>query len=328
MPAGVQIQVEDHGSGIAAEAPARPCSSRSSPPSPAAPGSGSTSATTSSSATADAWRSAANRDGAPPSRWSCPWRTTEGRHEQGQHPGGGRSGVHPPLRQQGARATRATRCRPPGSLREARQVLEHDMPDLGILDLKLPDGTGHRAAARDQAGAPRGARHPDDRLRRDRDRGRGDERRAPTGSSRSRSRTRSCWRWRRGRWNRRSCGSSCAGCATPAFTDEDYLHSSSPRMQECYAIAEQVARGDTTSVLIEGESGTGKEYFANLIHRMSAPARQAVRRDQLRRHPQRAARERAVRPREGRLHRRPRRRSRACSSWPTAARCSSTRSGR
>ena len=28
-----------------------------------------------------------------------------------------------------------------GSLREARQVLEHDVPDLGIFDLKLPDGT-------------------------------------------------------------------------------------------------------------------------------------------------------------------------------------------
>ena len=55
-----------------------------------------------------------------------------------------------------------------------------------------------------------------------------------------------------------------------AFADEDYLHSSSPAMQEAYAIAEQVARGDTTSVLIEGESGTGKEYFAHLIHRMSA----------------------------------------------------------
>ena len=41
-------------------------------------------------------------------------------------------------------------------------------------------------------------------------------------------------------------------------------------MHEAYTIAEQVARGDTTSVLIEGESGTGKEYFANLIHRMSA----------------------------------------------------------
>jgi len=55
-----------------------------------------------------------------------------------------------------------------------------------------------------------------------------------------------------------------------AFADEDYLHSMSPSMQEAYAIAEQVARGDTTSVLIEGESGTGKEYFANLIHHMSA----------------------------------------------------------
>src|SRR4029453_4751592 len=55
-----------------------------------------------------------------------------------------------------------------------------------------------------------------------------------------------------------------------AFADEDYLHSSSPAMQEAYAIAEEVAPGDTTSVLIEGESGTGKEYFANLIHRMSA----------------------------------------------------------
>jgi len=54
------------------------------------------------------------------------------------------------------------------------------------------------------------------------------------------------------------------------FADEDFLHSVSPSMQEAYTIAEQVARGDTTSVLIEGESGTGKEYFANLIHRMSA----------------------------------------------------------
>jgi transcriptional regulator with PAS, ATPase and Fis domain len=41
-------------------------------------------------------------------------------------------------------------------------------------------------------------------------------------------------------------------------------------MQEAYAIAEQVALGDTTTVLIEGESGTGKEYFANLIHKISA----------------------------------------------------------
>src|SRR5207247_7069688 len=55
-----------------------------------------------------------------------------------------------------------------------------------------------------------------------------------------------------------------------AVADEDFLPSSSPSMQEAYAIAEQVARGDSTSVLIEGESGTGKEYCANLIHRMSS----------------------------------------------------------
>jgi two-component system nitrogen regulation response regulator GlnG len=55
-----------------------------------------------------------------------------------------------------------------------------------------------------------------------------------------------------------------------AFADEDYLHSTATSMQEAYTIAEQVARGDTTTVLIDGESGTGKEYFANLIHRMSA----------------------------------------------------------
>ncbi len=54
-----------------------------------------------------------------------------------------------------------------------------------------------------------------------------------------------------------------------AFSDDDFLHCLSLKVQEVYRVAEQVAQGDTTSVLIEGESGTGKEYFANLIHRMS-----------------------------------------------------------
>src|SRR5207247_7710467 len=48
-----------------------------------------------------------------------------------------------------------------------------------------------------------------------------------------------------------------------AFADEDFLHSSSASMQESYAIAEQVARGDTTSVLIVGVGGRGQEDFAN-----------------------------------------------------------------
>ena len=88
-----------------------------------------------------------------------------------------------------------------------------------------------------------------------------------------------------------------------------------PSMQEAYAIAEQVARGDTTSVLIEGESGTGKEYFANLIHRMSARHDKPFVEINCAAIPQRAARERAVRPREGRLHRRARAEARPAWSW-------------
>ena len=56
------------------------------------------------------------------------------------------------------------------------------------------------------------------------------------------------------------------------------------------------------------------------------PGRQAVPGDQLRRHPRDAAGERAVRPREGRVHRAPTAGGSASSSSATAARCSSTRS--
>ena len=56
------------------------------------------------------------------------------------------------------------------------------------------------------------------------------------------------------------------------------------------------------------------------------PARSSLRRGELRRPARRAHRERALRPREGRLHRRDPARSRADSSSPTAGRSSSTRS--
>jgi DNA-binding NtrC family response regulator len=156
-----------------------------------------------------------------------------------------------------------------GSVRETRQALEQGMPDLAILDVKLPDGTGlellreikrtdpdvtaivmtafgelDTAVEAMNAGAFWFVKKPFQN----------EELLALVQRALATQRTRLELRHLR----------------SQAFADDEYLHSASPAMQEAYAIAEQVAVGDTTTVLIEGESGTGKEYFANLIHRMSA----------------------------------------------------------
>jgi DNA-binding NtrC family response regulator len=51
---------------------------------------------------------------------------------------------------------------------------------------------------------------------------------------------------------------------------KDFVRGGSHAMKEVYVTVEQVARSDSTSVLIQGESGTGKEHIANMIHDLSA----------------------------------------------------------
>ncbi len=66
--------------------------------------------------------------------------------------------------------------------------------------------------------------------------------------------------------------------------------------------------------------------MARAVHDQSLRARHAVRGDQLRRAAREPDRKRTVRPSQRQLHRRRRAPRRACSKWPTAARCFSTRS--
>ena len=99
----------------------------------------------------------------------------------------------------------------------------------------------------------------------------------------------------------------------------------SPRMKQVFDLIIQAAPSRST-ILITGESGTGKELVARAIHSNSARARQAVRHRQLRQPAARPARIDALRPRQGRVHRRGLSRRRACSSSPTRAASSSTRS--
>jgi DNA-binding NtrC family response regulator len=49
----------------------------------------------------------------------------------------------------------------------------------------------------------------------------------------------------------------------------DYILGDSGNMKRVYEVVQQVAKSDTTTVLIEGESGVGKEMVARLIHRYS-----------------------------------------------------------
>ncbi len=156
-----------------------------------------------------------------------------------------------------------------GTVREARAAIERDMPDMAFLDLKLPDGTGIELLREIKRVQPEVSVVLMTAF--------GELETAVEAMSAG-----AFWFVKKPFQSEELLALAARALESQkiwlelrrlrhqAFADEDYLHSGTPAMQEAYAIAEQVARGDTTSVLIEGESGTGKEYFANLIHRMSA----------------------------------------------------------
>ena len=108
----------------------------------------------------------------------------------------------------------------------------------------------------------------------------------------------------------------------------DAIIGASPAMQQVKSLLARVAASPASTVLLTGETGTGKDLAAKAIHYNSDRATAAVRQHQLLGAAGAAARERAVRPRARRVHRRAPAEARACSRPPTAARCSSTRSAR
>ena len=85
-------------------------------------------------------------------------------------------------------------------------------------------------------------------------------------------------------------------------TAETGIAGESIAIHKMLGLIARVAPQDT-SVLILGESGAGKELVASALHRLSPPRRQALRRHQLRRPHRDTTGKRAVRTREGSLHR-------------------------
>ena len=111
----------------------------------------------------------------------------------------------------------------------------------------------------------------------------------------------------------------------PEDLDNMPLVGRSPAMQEIYRSLARLMATDLT-VMITGESGTGKELVARALHDYGKRKKGPVRRHQHGGDPARPHRERAVRSREGRLHRRQPALVPAGLSRPRAERCSSTRS--
>ena len=99
-----------------------------------------------------------------------------------------------------------------------------------------------------------------------------------------------------------AAGASPTPSAAPPASRPSWARS--PALRQTLDQAARVAPLRDLTVLIGGETGTGKELLARALHYGSPRAARAVRGGQLRRDPGQPARERALRPRARRVHRR------------------------
>ena len=84
----------------------------------------------------------------------------------------------------------------------------------------------------------------------------------------------------------------------------DRIVGDSPAIAQLKALLKKIAASPASTVLLTGESGTGKDLAAKVLHYASDRAAQAVHEHHLLGAARGAARERAVRPRARRVHRR------------------------
>jgi transcriptional regulator of aromatic amino acid metabolism len=92
------------------------------------------------------------------------------------------------------------------------------------------------------------------------------------------------------------------GLGDPGFVLEQ-LQGDSPAWREAKSLLPRVAESDLP-VLLLGETGTGKELMARAVHALSPRRRRAFVAMNLRSHARQPDRERVVRPRARRVHRR------------------------